>query len=373
VYGVGVNSHIGELPLVKHAWLGVDFFFVLSGFVIATNYQDRLMNGGVRLRDFLALRLGRLYPLHLFALLAMLLIVLFLRFGASGPTQPTPPPNQFALGPFIANLLLIHGLHIGRSILWNQWNHPSWSVSAELVTYMVFACSWRYLRSYSWLLTGLTIVAAPAIILAVHGSLDVSFDLGLFRAMLGFALGVLVFSVARNGMVSSVFDELTATEATIAELVISAAAVALVWISGATPLSMVAPYLFAGVVLLFTREKGIVTRALKTRPLQALGRWSYSIYMLHYPLQLVIMYVALWIGTHGGRALFAAVVGRGPIRVVLGYSPFVGDAANVIMMALLIGASAFTYRAIEEPWRERVRAWVYGGRRTADDGRQLGG
>lgn len=359
VFGIGVNSHIASLALIKDAWLGVDFFFVLSGFVIASNYQRRLICRTVRLRDFLLLRLGRLYPLHLFALLATVSIVLFLRYGATGATRPDLPTDQLALSPFLANLLLLHGLHVGRSIMWNQWNHPSWSISAELFTYLVFACSWRFLRGLTWLLTGLIIIAAPPVILTMHGNLDVTSDLGLFRAMLGFALGVVVLHAVGSEAVCAAFEQLTAVEATIAELLLSATAVALVWVSGRTPLSIVAPFLFAGVVLLFSREKGIVSRALKTSPMQALGRWSYSIYLLHYPLQLVLMYAAVWIGAHGGRALFALVHGGVADEVVLGRAAFVGDAANVLMMTLLVGAASYTYRVIEQPWRERVRAHVY--------------
>jgi peptidoglycan/LPS O-acetylase OafA/YrhL len=359
-----VNSHIGALALVQNAWLGVDFFFVLSGFVIASNYQDRLIARTVGLRDFMLLRLGRLYPLHFVSLFATLFIVLFLRFGASGATRPDLPVDQFALSPFLANLLLLHGLHVGSSIMWNQWNHPSWSISAELFTYLVFALSWRFLRRFTWLLAGLIIVAAPVVILNVHGSLDVTFDLGLLRAMLGFALGVVMLNAARSRTVSGAFESLTATEASIAELLISTLTVVLVWVSGATPISIGAPFLFAGAVLLLSWEKGIMSRVLKTAPMQSLGRWSYSIYMLHYPLQLVMMYVAVWIGAHGGHFLFAVVRRGAPDGIVFGRSPYVGDAANAVMMALLIAASAFAYRAIEQPWRERVRAHVYSRRIT---------
>src|SRR6266576_119115 len=63
-----VYSHLHGVPFLGNSWLFVDFFFVLSGFVIAANYQQRLLDGfGVG--RFLLLRLGRLYPLH-FAVLA---------------------------------------------------------------------------------------------------------------------------------------------------------------------------------------------------------------------------------------------------------------------------------------------------------------
>src|SRR5688500_8507161 len=60
-------SHIYDIPLVRNSFLFVDFFFVLSGFVIAANYQERLV-GGFGVFRFIVLRFGRLYPLHLFVL-----------------------------------------------------------------------------------------------------------------------------------------------------------------------------------------------------------------------------------------------------------------------------------------------------------------
>src|SRR3979409_173570 len=72
-----VYSHLNGAPFLRNSWLFVDFFFVLSGFVIAANYQQRLREGfGVG--RFLLLRLGRLYPLHLFMLAAAVAVKLAL-------------------------------------------------------------------------------------------------------------------------------------------------------------------------------------------------------------------------------------------------------------------------------------------------------
>ncbi|WP_454616650.1 hypothetical protein [Bradyrhizobium cenepequi] len=55
-------------PFTRKAYLFVDFFFVLTGFVIASNYRSRLADGFSAGR-FLVLRLGRIYPLHIVTLL----------------------------------------------------------------------------------------------------------------------------------------------------------------------------------------------------------------------------------------------------------------------------------------------------------------
>src|SRR5437762_9602227 len=63
LFHLDAYSHLYGVPFLRNSWLFVDFFFVLSGFVIAANYQQRLLEGfGVG--RFLLLRLGRLYPLH---------------------------------------------------------------------------------------------------------------------------------------------------------------------------------------------------------------------------------------------------------------------------------------------------------------------
>ena len=64
-------SHFYGFSLLRHSYLFVDFFFVLSGFVITANYRKKLLSG-FSFWEFMFLRFGRLYPLH-FALLAALL------------------------------------------------------------------------------------------------------------------------------------------------------------------------------------------------------------------------------------------------------------------------------------------------------------
>jgi len=81
-----------------------------------------------------------------------------------------------------------------------------------------------------------------------------------------------------------------------------------------------------------------------------------------------MMYIAVWIGAHGGRALFTIVHGSTGDAVVLGRSPIVGDAVTLLMIVLLVIMSAYSYRVIEQPWREFVRARVF-----AAGGRVAGG
>ena len=52
-------------PLVAKGYLGVELFFVLSGFILCHVYLDSVADGGFRYGSFLWARLARIYPLHL--------------------------------------------------------------------------------------------------------------------------------------------------------------------------------------------------------------------------------------------------------------------------------------------------------------------
>jgi peptidoglycan/LPS O-acetylase OafA/YrhL len=356
VWDFGVNSHIAQAALVQHASLFVDFFFVLSGFVIAYRYRDAVRARTVTLRAFLALRLGRLYPLHLFTLLLVLALVLFFRYGTHGATHVTWDGSDVTPGAFLANLFLVQALHV---LPGSSWNKPSWSISAEFATYVVYAVLWRLFGARTWVVSAIVLIAAPVLLLIVNGtSIDVTYDWGFVRAMLGFALGTIAFSVSRDVRVRALLAQLSRAESTVIEVVLLAFVYVTVTVSDGTPYSLSAPFLFAGVVLVFSEAHGAVTGALLSPVMQWLGRLSYSIYMLHFPLQVALIYLAVALAASGQTWLFALNADTRGARVILGRSPWAGDAATLIMMLVVVGASLLIYRWIEQPWRARVRRWA---------------
>ena len=117
LFHLDAYSHLYDVSFLRNSWLFVDFFFVLSGFIIAANYQKRLTEG-FGLGRFLLLRLGRLYPLHL-AMLVLFVAFAFLKVlgrtllaGSVSPTSVAPFTSAAEAPPAIfANLLLVHSLH----------------------------------------------------------------------------------------------------------------------------------------------------------------------------------------------------------------------------------------------------------------------
>lgn len=122
-------------PLLHFAsagFLGVDFFFILSGFVIAYNYAERLNPFSLgTYRRFLSLRLARIYPVHLFSLLLVLLLYLV----AMGTGSTTTNPAYYSAHSFIQNLLLIQAWSLPTAL---SWNAIAWAVSCEWLAYLLF-------------------------------------------------------------------------------------------------------------------------------------------------------------------------------------------------------------------------------------------
>ncbi len=116
--------------MVAKGYLGVELFFVLSGFILSHVYAEARAAGRFRYGAFIWARVARIYPLHLLTTLAM--GALALAAAAAGVAVEHDVANPAALP---ANLLLVHAWGLLPS---GSWNHPSWSVSAEWAAYLAF-------------------------------------------------------------------------------------------------------------------------------------------------------------------------------------------------------------------------------------------
>jgi peptidoglycan/LPS O-acetylase OafA/YrhL len=169
------------------AFLAVDLFFCLSGFVIAHAYGDRLAKG-LPFRDFVAIRLIRLYPLFLLSVIIN---------GAI-----------FALSALVgsADGWTVTAM-IGTALLFlpNPWdsrlfpiNEPAWSLFFELLVNFLAAAFWRQLSN--GVLTGLMITGAVGLVIlgTDNGTIDAGyrwsgFALSSFRVCFSFFTGILLY------------------------------------------------------------------------------------------------------------------------------------------------------------------------------------
>ncbi len=118
--------------MLEHAhhfnWF-VDLFFVVSGFVIASQYLDKV-GDPPSIGRFIWRRLARIYPLHLATLAFYTVLAVAVHFGLAR----TDNPARYLLSDIPTQLLLLHAFDGERL----TFNFPSWSLSAEMFCYVIF-------------------------------------------------------------------------------------------------------------------------------------------------------------------------------------------------------------------------------------------
>ncbi len=329
---LGISARTG----IHRGYLGVDLFFVLSGFILCHVYFADMTTGRARLRDYLLLRWGRLWPAHAVVMLVWLLafaavVALGIRYDGA---------SHRGLTTYVAaNLLMVHAWGLFD---WYDLNPPSWSVSAEWFCYLVFPLLVPIvarLRGAAAIVTvGLAWVALAGLVLyaiGLSGLVDYQ-RFGLIRAMAGFGLGMLVW---RLGMAAP--HLLPRHLADAALLAILALTLAPGLRQGWIDYMLLA--LFAALVLGLSRPGSLTGRLLAWRPMVGLGEISYSFYLVHWFALIVI--IKLW-----------------------RYTPdFLSDSrlayGACVALASLIGA-VLLHQLVERPARAAVRRHV---RRSGTD------
>jgi peptidoglycan/LPS O-acetylase OafA/YrhL len=346
-YHVEGSGPLFQSALFRSGFLFVDFFFVLSGFVIAGAYQQRLANG-FPLRDFMVLRLGRIYPLHAFILAVFVAQELvFVLFQPEGWSLREPFSGDRSLGMLLLTALLLHGFlepypHI--------WSAQSWSIAVEIWLYLAIATAWGIRGVRAWRAAGL-LAAAALIALSwpdlVHWGTPVSYQ--LMRGICGFGLGVVCWQIwlRWGGWVRTMPTAI----ATFAEcLVVAIICLAISWFPVGFGLI---DLIFAAAVLLFAADRGLVSRLLAAPPMVWLGVLSYSIYMVH-PLVIGRGADLLRLAGLGELVMSGGV----PIRKIAA-GPIMSDVLTLALVTASVAAAYFTWRMVEAPsrnWSRRLAA-----------------
>ena len=349
-----VNSPVAASRFVLASWQFVDFFFVLSGFVIAANYRDRLRTGLAR-RRFLLLRAGRVYPLHVFVLALFVVTELALLAFVRAPGVRPAFDAAHSPAAVVLHLAMLQCFGLADRLTWNA---PAWSIAAEFWAYVAFAFLVPAARHRLDAVLVAVAVACPLILLAVTPwGINVTWSWAVIRCFYGFALGALCWSAWQaTGRASPTRPRLwLAIEAATA-----AAVVAFVIVAGPTRWNLLGPPLFAVAVLVFAHERGALSRVLVTPPLLVLGTLSYSIYMVHSFVQARLDDILKVVQHRTGIPLTTVILHRGLPVTLAGASPLQGTLLVGVMLVAVVAVSHVTYRVVERPgqrWaRDRARA-----------------
>lgn len=113
---------------------GVEYFFILSGFIFFWIYHDAIKERSIRAKEFFIHRFSRLYPLHA---VTLFIVALLQAYHTNLRGHPfTYPENDF----YHLTLNLFFASHWGLQKGWS-FNAPSWSVSVEILLYAAFFCN----------------------------------------------------------------------------------------------------------------------------------------------------------------------------------------------------------------------------------------
>jgi len=310
-----------DLRAFKAGLLGVDLFFILSGIIITYIYEDKIVRGATSFKSFMVARLARLYPLHFITFFIMLFLEVISFFWLKQGHIITDPASPTTTAFF--NLTLLQ--NIGFYQKFANWNDPSWSISAEIavnIFWFWLAANRKNTSTLYVFLIWLTLAVIP------YFEVLKPFFL-LNRALAGFLVGCLLY---RHCIANGALNKIPVVSANVmAALLVIFIPVALIWpdqpllkIDGSIFVIAIFPLL----ILLALHAKTFLRSRLESRVAVVLGHISYSVYLLHWPMILIILH---FIGQPGSKFW---------------------QAWYLVMLLLL---SYLSYRYVETPLRSKMR------------------
>lgn len=304
-----------NVPGIQGGFVGVDIFFVISGLLMTRIIIDGLNNtttANFSILQFYLARARRIFPALAF-LCAILLIIGWFILPADAYTQLSSHVNSAIT--FKSNIAFTQEAGYFDNASHSKWLLHTWSLSVEWQFYLLFPLFLIFLKKISpsrnFIIIGITIgfIASLALSIAItEHKPNAAFYLLRYRAweMLAGSL-IFIFPLQKN--LSN--TQKSSIEAVGFTLILSA----IFFITPGTPwpgwLAML-PVAGASLVLLVNREKSIWT---SSKTAQSLGSASYSIYLWHWPVVVLINYFDLYDDTH---LKFTGIF----ISITLGYASY---------------------------------------------------
>nr|WP_314428533.1 acyltransferase [uncultured Brevundimonas sp.] len=318
------NLNVGFLPnLAAKGYLGVELFFVLSGFILSHVYLHAFAEKRFSYRGFLWARIARVYPLHVFTLLGVMALGL-----AAVSVGMSIDDSVLSWKTLPAHLLMVHAWGFAGEA---GWNHPSWSISAEWFAYLAFPlfalAAWP-LRRRPWVAAA----GAAVFLMGLYAAFErfagfplteATFRWGALRIVPCFAYGCALYLVYRRAPLPR------------AELL--ALLAALVMVASASVMAWDAITVLAAGLLILALASIPAGKAgwLGSKPAVYLGEISYSVYMVCAPWQILAVNLAARATGAEDKRLHVLVW----VGIILG----------------LIAAAAATYHLVERPARKALR------------------
>lgn len=327
-----IETFIQTSKLITNGGLAVDFFFVLSGFVISLNYLNKL-NTKEDLFNFQKKRFFRLYPLHILTLFIFLIIeVIKIIINNYTSLQSTYLPfsgfnNYYSL---IANFFLLHG--------WYGWsfNLPSWSISTEFYTYLIFGLLVLISNKKLFFFIALIFISLSIFILNNIGFNSLDNFIYPTRCIYSFFIGVLTYIAYIR------FKNFSSSFLCLISLIVS---IVFIYFSDYfydNNQYIISPILFSFTIFLVTNLNSnlFLYKILSNKFTVYLGSISYGIYMIHFGL--------VWFFRQFSR--FVLNIEENTNHFLL-FDKYIGEIFTILFLIILIFISHLSLKYFEIRFR----------------------
>lgn len=321
-----VNAVLARI--LADGWMGVNLFFVLSGFILAYTYTDAAGRWRGTHRAFYVARLARIYPVYLLALLLALVPLLWHGFTLSSPILTVPATLTFT------------ELWLPRPDI--SWCGPGWSLAPEAFFYLLFPLVAvpvaRLSRRQAFWLLAACWLGTLLVITGYHGQMHrwLYTTLPLVR-LPEFVMGV---AAARLFIINQTrprgrYAGWMASLAVLGCLGVLATG-ATVWSDTWLRTGLWDP-VFVLLIYALAQGGGGIGRMLSARIAVILGEASYALYLLHEPFWTVM--------THLLNSPETETV----------HQPLTALPLVTAYVLAIVGISIFTFTMIEQPARRAIR------------------
>ena len=339
IHHIRFVGSITELKFIADAQIFVEMFFVLSGFVLTHGYAFKK---NFNFRRFFISRTFRIFPLHIVMLVLIILAELVKFIAYKNGINFTNIPFT---GAYDINHIIYHVFLLQSWIPYVQdsgFNGPAWSISVEYYMYMIFFVTLLIklnIRYIVWL-----IVSLSAFYLlwdsAIHGTYG-----SVLRGFSSFFLGALVYSVYKYSYRKLI--NINSNYFSILEIIILTSII----IIGSLELenkTILMTGIFTIQIFVFAFEKGIVSNMLKKNFFLYIGKLSYSIYLIHYIILWIVVFIAIVITKIG---VTTTMIKGGTRFIDLGSSLY-NNLSIFIILLVVVFLSSLSYKYIEVKGQE---------------------
>ncbi len=276
-----IPSFIHNSFIVANSHLFVDFFFVLSGFVITYNYNN-LLNTKTELGIFVLKRFIRLYPLLLYTTLVFLFVTLGVKI-----LLPEFAKNKDSFLPAILDTVSTLTFFNSTPVFDDNFggnkygmNYPSWSISAEMFAYLFFGgiTLWAVQKRKSIILASSVLIGMIFLLVKILMKIEGNYD--FVRAILSFNIGYFVYLYSKRDITINKGLEIGLTVFFFG-LFYAAFVVKEQQLLKTIIEACVIPVFFGLSIFTLIQTDGVVSKLMETRLFQFLGKISYSVYLNH--------------------------------------------------------------------------------------------